>query len=65
MFCVLADAVELDVSNTLTFTESSSHVGSFTHCLYASVEVETTFHFLELHMRNKILMSFTGEFDSI
>jgi hypothetical protein len=65
MFCVLADAVELDVSHTLPFTESSSHVGSFTDCLYVSVEVETAFPFLELHMRSKILMSFAGEIDSI
>jgi len=56
MFCVLADAVELYVSHTLPFTESSSYVGSFTNCLYASVEVETTFHFLELHLRSKIVM---------
>jgi len=65
MFCVLGDAVGLDVSYTLQFTESSSHVGSFTICLNASVEVETTFHLLELHMHNKILMSFAGEIDSI
>jgi len=62
---VLAAAVELDVSHTLPFTESSSLVGSFTNCLCASVEVETIFHFLELHMRSKILMSFAGEIDSI
>jgi hypothetical protein len=56
MLRVLAVSVELDVSYTLPFTESCSHVGSFTNCLYASVEVETIFHFLELHMRSKILM---------
>jgi hypothetical protein len=65
IFHVLADAVELDVSHTLPFTESFSHVGSFINCLYASVEVETGFHFLELHMRSKILMLFAGEIDSI
>jgi len=65
MFRVLAVAVELDVSHTLPFTDCCSHVGSFTNCLYASVEVETIFHFLELYMSSKILMSFAGEIDSI